>query len=205
VTFWLPDPSDLEVFRGMTARKSNIAGQRFMAVLVEVRDDETVEPERRPAPPKPEPNELAVELHRSGYFRAYRLWMAVEALGLYTGEEHKRYIESLRCCRPDESPCQGDVCAHHTNSAAIPAAGKGKNPRKPSNFFTVPLCNAHHMGWAHASTGATREDKQKLLEQAVHLTAKKMKDTMKCYLGIESLREITPEMLERFETEIGVR
>ena len=40
VIFWLPDASDLEVFRGLTVRKGNTAGQRFMAVLVEVGDDE---------------------------------------------------------------------------------------------------------------------------------------------------------------------
>lgn len=40
VTFWLPDPDDLDVFRGLTARKGNTAGHRFAAVLVEIGDDE---------------------------------------------------------------------------------------------------------------------------------------------------------------------
>ncbi len=40
VTFWLPDAEALDVFRSMTVRKGHTAGQRFMAVLVEIGDDE---------------------------------------------------------------------------------------------------------------------------------------------------------------------
>ena len=41
VTFWLPDAESLDVFRSMTVRKGNTAGQRFMSVLVELNDDDT--------------------------------------------------------------------------------------------------------------------------------------------------------------------
>ena len=44
LTFWLPDATDLDVFRGLTVRKGNTAGQRFMAVLVEVGEDELPAP-----------------------------------------------------------------------------------------------------------------------------------------------------------------
>lgn len=40
ITFWLPDAELLEPFKGMTAKKGNTAGQRFMAVLVEIGDDD---------------------------------------------------------------------------------------------------------------------------------------------------------------------
>jgi hypothetical protein len=40
VTFWLPDAAELDVFRGLTVKKGNTAGHRFMAVLVEIQDDE---------------------------------------------------------------------------------------------------------------------------------------------------------------------
>ena len=46
VTFWLPDTESLEVFKGLTAKKGNTAGHRFMAALVEIGDDELpVDPE----------------------------------------------------------------------------------------------------------------------------------------------------------------
>ncbi|MBU9386600.1 hypothetical protein [Burkholderia multivorans] len=50
VTFWLPDATDLEAFRALTVRKGNQAGHRFMAVLVELGDDE------RPAQPPSAPS-----------------------------------------------------------------------------------------------------------------------------------------------------
>lgn len=40
VSFWLPDAQALDAFRHLTTRKGNTAGQRFMAVLVEIGDDE---------------------------------------------------------------------------------------------------------------------------------------------------------------------
>jgi len=40
VTFWLPDADSLEVFKGLTQKKGNTAGHRFMCVLVEIGDDE---------------------------------------------------------------------------------------------------------------------------------------------------------------------
>ena len=40
VTFWLPDPADLEAFRTLTVRKGNQAGHRFMVAMVEIGDDE---------------------------------------------------------------------------------------------------------------------------------------------------------------------
>ena len=46
VTFWLPDADALDTFRSMTVRKGNTAGQRFMAVLVEVgADEQPLQPE----------------------------------------------------------------------------------------------------------------------------------------------------------------
>jgi len=40
LTFWLPDAGELDAFRALTVRKGNTAGQRFMAVLVQIGDDE---------------------------------------------------------------------------------------------------------------------------------------------------------------------
>jgi hypothetical protein len=50
VTFWLPDASDLDVFRTMTVRKGRTAGQRFMCVLALIGEDEQPEPVDPPAP-----------------------------------------------------------------------------------------------------------------------------------------------------------
>lgn len=57
VTFWLQSPDDLQAFRDLTVRKGNTAGQRFMAALVEIGDDE--QPVTPPAPEKPKGGPLA--------------------------------------------------------------------------------------------------------------------------------------------------
>lgn len=57
VTFWLPEAAELEAFRALTVRKGNTAGHRFMAVMVEIGDDE--EPVQQTAPEKPRGGALA--------------------------------------------------------------------------------------------------------------------------------------------------
>lgn len=52
VTFWLQSTEDLEAFRALTVRKGNQSGHRFMAVLVEVGDDEMPVPPPVPEKPK---------------------------------------------------------------------------------------------------------------------------------------------------------
>lgn len=51
VVLWLSDASDLDAFRAMTVRKGNQAGQRMMAVFVEIGDDEQPVP-TQPAEPQ---------------------------------------------------------------------------------------------------------------------------------------------------------
>lgn len=61
VTFWLADAADLDVFRALTVRKGNTAGQRFACVLVEIGPDElpVQEPPAAPVPEKPQGGALA--------------------------------------------------------------------------------------------------------------------------------------------------
>jgi len=157
---------------------------------------------------------LAQRMHIDGYWRNPRLWAAMDAAGIYSQKQHKAWIESQPCIGlkynyngrvPIDHACTGDICAHHTPSAALPAAGKGSdNPRKPPYWYTVPACHVFH-AWCHSSTGAEREDKQRLVELAVQLTADRMKEHMKIYIGVESSRELTPEIVDTFEREIGLK
>lgn len=53
ITFWLSDDADLEHFRMLTVKKGRTAGQRFMMVLAEINDDETIASAAvQPAKPK---------------------------------------------------------------------------------------------------------------------------------------------------------
>lgn len=59
VSFWLPDKESLEAFRYLTTRKGRTAGQRFMAVLIQIGDDEQpIQPGTEGRSPK-ESNALA--------------------------------------------------------------------------------------------------------------------------------------------------
>lgn len=223
VTFWLPDPEDLDAFRGMTVKKGNIAGQRLMAVLVEIPDGE-MEPEDKPEPKLEQPhnpNELARKMHANGYFMNRKLWDAMNEKGYYTYEQHREWVRSLPCIfdptflkktgisggtwfktligRKKGDGCSGDIVAHHMQSAALPSAGKSSsNPRKVPHCYTVPLCyTAHHQNWAHHDL--TREERHMLEVLPGELMAARTKIAMKDVLGISSLSEITQEMLSSFE------
>jgi hypothetical protein len=83
LTFWLPESDDLEVFRGMTARKGHRAGQRFAVVLVEIGEDELpVSPPvvQEPAAPAPKPKggELARLAGRWCGDEMFRHWLGVD-------------------------------------------------------------------------------------------------------------------------------
>jgi len=223
VNLLLSDPDELAAFKRMTVSKGKVAGQRLACVLAEIHDEENTVSDgtRRDAagaeeagqgsaadstcPAKSAPNELARKLHVDGYFRSGKLWAAMEAATLYSQKQHKEWIESQECLFRGQGVCQGDIVLHHCNSAAIPASGNADHPRKPAHWYGVPLCAiTHHQEWAHASHGATREDKATLLEKAVALTADRMKSKIKDVLGIKSLREITPALLAEFEERIGL-
>jgi len=156
------------------------------------------------------PNELAKWMHVNGYFRNPKLWAAMESAGIYTAEQHKEWVEVQPCYGADVAPmeCNGDVCAHHTPSAALPAAGRGReNPRKVPDWNTVPLCHRHHRDWAHGtgSLCATREQRQKMVEAGVAMAAEQAKFHVKHFLKIESLRDLTLAALHEFEDHIGLQ
>ncbi|WP_292992566.1 hypothetical protein [Nitrosomonas sp.] len=157
--------------------------------------------EEQRKPDKKEANYLAQSMHRDGYFRNPKLWDAMEEKGLYTQEMHKVYVQSLPCCgikfAPHIKPCDGDVVMHHVKTSANSGVRI-----KPLHWYGVPLCCKHHMTWAHGSHkgSASHEDRHDvMLPHAVGLTADRIKAAFKDSLGLESLSEITQEMLDDFE------
>lgn len=140
----------------------------------------------------PAPATIAQRLHASGYFRDPELWRKVEEHGLYTQNQHKKWIERQPCLRLGGPVCGGDVVGHHVRTADNSGTGM-----KPLHWYLVPLCHTHHLE-AHGA-GAMREEKLALLETAVSMTADRMKAAMKHQLEIASLRELTQEMFDEWE------
>ena len=151
---------------------------------------------------------LAARLHRTGYFRNPKLWRALHDNGVYTVQQHKEYVKTLPC-HVKNVKCQGEVCLHHCQSSALPAAGpelQPENPAKVPHWYGVPLCHHHHRNWVHGSGPgcADREQKQRLVMDAVELMAGQAKKAMKRYMGIESLKGINGYELAQFEEDMGL-
>lgn len=204
VTFWMTeDDPHFEVFKTITRREGSKSGQRFMLALVQISDDD--KPIQPLAALKKDPNYFARDLHRDGYFRKLRLWLAMHDHGLYTLAEHKKYVQTLPCCGQAFHPhqCNGDIVLHHTDQAGDQAGGRRQPdaPQKGLHFTGAPVCHTFHT-WLH--TQATRENKQDIRIYAVELTAGQMKEAIKRSLKITSLSDITPEMLKGFEVQIGL-
>lgn len=87
ITFWLPDASDLDVFRALTVRKGNQAGQRFACVLVEINEQEQPvpppEPVKAPEPEAPKGGALA---------RLAGMWCADLEFWEFLEYRHGRYM-----------------------------------------------------------------------------------------------------------------
>lgn len=142
VSFFLPNPADLDVFRGMTVRKGGTAGQRLACVLVEIGEDETPKspifvPHAGSSPtPENKPfGKQASELYRTGFFYAPAV---LEAIG--TDAEFLLWIKSQPCAAEHLGDCNGDVVAAHVRRIAN-GAGTGI---KPNNYSAIPLCHKHH-------------------------------------------------------------
>jgi len=106
IVLWLNDPAELDAFRALTVRKGNVAGQRFMAVLVEIGDDE--QPVEAPSSPPPEPTPPAVKPF-SGLTRLAIEWCEMPAFwgwatrnfpsfGRVVNAEQAKALILDRCC-----------------------------------------------------------------------------------------------------------
>lgn len=92
VTFWLPDASDLEVFRTLTTRKGNTAGHRFGVALVEIGDDE--QPVQ--ASDKPKGGELAKLAGRLCQNQEFWLFLTdVHAVHAHTADDAALFIRQF--------------------------------------------------------------------------------------------------------------
>lgn len=211
LTFGLAEDEDIDPFERATIAKGNRAGQLYRAIFIRIDGARTppATKEKRAKPDKRPPNEVAKAMHVNGYFRNPRLWDAMEAAGLCTQEQRRKWCyRENDCCAPrfglSREDCDGDVVAHHATSAALPAQGDGQHPRKVPDWYTVPLCNAHHSNWVHG-TGlhvATRDQRQQLVTMAIGYTERWIKDVLKAYMGIESLSLVTVAQVEDLERAI---
>ncbi|AWI53181.1 hypothetical protein DEH84_06870 [Aquabacterium olei] len=100
VTFWLPDSQALEPFRHMTVKKGNTAGQRFMAVLVLLGDDDLPQAiERKPGGPLGALAKSAVLLCQGDAFQAFVADLEGMQLATPEGRELQASDHIKRVCQ----------------------------------------------------------------------------------------------------------
>lgn len=94
ITFWLPDDSQLDVFRDLTAKKGKQAGHRFMCVLVEIGDDELpIEPSpAQEIEPKTKAGELCIMACNFCKDPLFLKWLGV-------ADEHTARLRILELCQ----------------------------------------------------------------------------------------------------------
>lgn len=141
VSFFLADPAELEKFRGLTVKKGGTAGQRFMAVLVEISDNEEPAVPGRPEPPgMPEKpfGKQAADLYRVGFF-----FNPIVMAAVGTDQDYLDWLKTQPCCVRGimiaDKAHDGDIVPAHVRRIA---AGAG-TAIKPSHS-AVPLCDGHH-------------------------------------------------------------
>lgn len=142
---------------------------------------------------------LAQQLFKRGYWFNRELWGAMESSGVYTQAEHLDWVrdQSPVLFYPNVTP-DGPVQPHHVNTIAE-GAGKG---RKAADWFTIPLLASHHR---HFHDHGTREERERMLQMAIRLTAERMSERAKEFLGRDSWSGVTEEDMRGLEEGIGFR
>lgn len=224
ITLFLQDADALEAFRGLTARKGNNAGHRFMLACVEIGDDEKpVQPATvlAPANDPPEGNpkghrygHSARELVTCGFFNPSNL-RVLEAIG--TDAEYQDWCRKQPSAlggKDDYDPTTGEI---RSEPAHVRRAGEGGTGYKPL-FATIPLTNAQH-ALQHQSGEAACLDKFDPLVDMLWqpgAAADLFNERRKKYVfawaksklarifGVESIGDIAPAALYDWCTQHGI-
>jgi len=147
-------------------------------------------------PSLPGRNSLAHQMHQRGYFFNRELWAAMERHGIWTQDKHYEYVKAMEPVNiyPEEAGT-GDVVAHHCRTAANSGTGT-----KPPHWFCIPIHDSHHR---YLHQHATRDQREKHVETAIKITADKMKEEMKRFLGRDTFSGVTMDELAEFEETLG--
>ena len=214
-------PEDLAKFRGRKGELMEVS-LRVVDGMTGVPTDTSGDAEKD----VPKKGNLAWQLHRNGFFYNPKLRDCIEQAGIYTQKQHKAWLETLPCYAKHNakanfneltgkivlnsdlydqlsSQCSftGDSerrIVHHCRDAGNSGTGI-----KPPDWYGVPTCDTHHKV-AHSSA-VDEAFNDSMIGYSAGLTAHRMKEKMKEYLGLESLSDLTDDMLYRFEIDIGLQ
>ena len=158
IVLWLPDSDALEPFRGMTARKGGVAGQRLIVLAFEIGADEqpvsgsssgrppdfdSGNAGSRPAPEAKPFGQYAKELYRLGFFNVLEVLAAIG-----TDAQYAEWIQTQPC-----AACGGGDLVEQTGELLCEAAhwntaaNAGKSIKAAYSY--MPICHEHHIHVQH--------------------------------------------------------
>lgn len=181
IKFALTDDESLTPFEVATTAKGKKTGQLYHVFVIPVSDDAITPESSAPAEKGTRtPNYLARQLHQSGFFRRVSVWGKMNTAGLYTHALHHGHVSSQPCFF-----CKG-LAGNTVKVSASP-------------WLLLPVCPAHTDSLGSAQSNITEMART----HALSLVEDGVKSGMKHALGIDSLSELTPELLKEFNSLIG--
>ena len=147
---------------------------------------------------------LAQHLDRVGAWRNPAIWRALNNTTILRSD-YRRWIAEKPCV---VSGFQSEDCQNAPHHWRKVETGGG-TAIKPEDFWCIPLADKvhkalHQYGSESWLTGNGFTDDE-MKAKAIGFMAEDNRRRFKLKAGIESMRELTPEMLEAFEVEFGVK
>lgn len=205
VTFLLPEDEVEHPFKPFTVKSGKVGGQRFMAALVQVNEQE--QPIKQPAKReqigtddprhplhKPEKQAkpygyLAAKLYANGFFLNPKV---LEKIG--TDEEFLVWVRQQPCAYNTYAAAEhgGDVVAAHVRRIAN-GAGTGIKPP----YSAIPLCDRHHQ-MQHQEGESALDGKEWFDEQRAKHVTRWASRQLAFTLGGESMGFVRPDALREW-------
>ena len=150
---------------------------------------------------------LAQHLDRVGAWRNPAIWRALNNTEILRSD-YRRWIAEQPCVVTGFQSGDQPNAPHHWRKIET-GGGTGI---KPEDFWCIPICDKYHTGefgihnegsdeWLEFNAFTDEEMKGK----AIGFMAIDNRRRFKLKVGIESMRDLTPEMLEWFEADYGVK
>lgn len=132
-------------------------------------------------------------LKLSGFTRTPDVWRA-----LGTDADFLSWLRKQDCAARGQGECGGDVVAAHVRRIAD-GAGMGLKPE----YSAIPLCDVHHRH-QHQHGESALGGKDWFDRQRMHYVSEWAWTRLRAALGVESLRDASPEVVRQWAEAKGV-
>lgn len=215
VKFALANDDDIQPFEGATIRRGKVAGQRYILLAFEVRDDESIELSDNPlevvapkqAPKKKPYGEYAAELHRLGWW-----WQpgVLEAIG--SDAQFLEWIRQQPCAMTGIYDRSEDAHGNEINrceAAHVRRIANGAGVATKPPYSAIPLIHVWHdaqtrLGEGAFACGDTEKGRQWMDAQRQKYVVAWASQMLARQLGAESMGYVEPAALVAWANKHGL-